>query len=64
MPGTAGVREDRHARSPRHRLVRQQRRDVEQLLEPFRPDHAGLAEERVDDRVAGCERPGMRGGGA
>ena len=44
--------------------MRQQRRHVEELLEPLGPDDAGLAEQRVDHGIAGGERSGVRGGGA
>ena len=55
----AGVREDRHSAASRHRLMRQQRRHVEQLLEPFGADDAGLPEEGIHDRVARGQRAGM-----
>ena len=63
-PRTTGVGENRDPGTPRHWLMRQQRRDVEQLLEPLGADDAGLTEQRIDDGVAGGQRAGMRGGRA
>ena len=62
--GTAGVRQDGDPRALGHRLMREQRGDVEQLFEPLGPDDAGLPEQRVDHRIARRERAGVRCGGA
>ena len=43
-------------------LAREQRRDVEQLLERVGADHAGLVEERVDGGLRAGERGGVRAG--
>ena len=48
----------------RLRLARQQRADVDQLLERGRADHAGLVEERVDGCVGAGERGRVRARGA
>ena len=58
--GTAGVGQDRDAPAARDRLVRQQGRDIEELFEGLRADHAGLPEERVDDGVALRQRARVR----
>ena len=50
----------RDAVAPRQRLRREERRDVEQLLERRGADHARLAEERVDGRVRARERRRVR----
>ena len=47
----ARVREDGDAPPPGTRLMSEQRRDVEQLLERLVAHHAGLAKQRVDDDV-------------
>ena len=52
-----------HARAGGQRLVRQQRRDVEELLQRVGSDDARLAKQRVDDRVARGQRAGVRRGG-
>ena len=51
-PGTAGVGQDADAPPCRDRLVREEHRHVEQLLERRRPDDACLAKEGVHDLVA------------
>ena len=56
----AGVREHGDAAPARERLRREQRRDVEQLLERVGADDAGLVEERVDGRVGAGERRCVR----
>ncbi len=43
-------------------LAREQRGDVDQLAEGRGPDHAGLAEERVDRGLGAGERRGVRAG--
>ena len=61
----AGVRDDRDAPTRGHGLVREQRRDVEHLLQRVGADHAVLKEEGVDGRVAGRQQgPRVRRGGA
>ena len=60
-PGTAGVGQDRDALAFRDGLMREERRDVEHLLERLGADDAGLLEKRVHDLVAAGQRPGMRG---
>ena len=50
-PRSAGVRQDRDAAPLRDGLVREERRDVEELLERRGANDAGLPEERVHDRV-------------
>ena len=50
-PWSAAVGDDRDARSFRQRLVDEQVRGLEQLLERVDPDHAGLTEQGVDDAV-------------
>ena len=54
-----GIGEDSDPSVPRHRLMREQRGDVEQLFEAIRPDHASLPEQRGDDRIARRQRPGV-----
>ncbi len=60
----AGIRHERDPPSARHRLRREQRRDVDQLVERPRADHARLAEERVDGHVRAGEGRGVRACGA
>jgi hypothetical protein len=50
-PEPTGVRDDRDAVALRRRLVREQRRDIEHLLERVGPDHARLPEQGVDRDV-------------
>ena len=50
--------------TPRLGLAREQRGDVDELLERCRADDAGLVEERVDRRLGACERRRVRAGGA
>ena len=60
----AGVRDDGDAPAARHRLGREQRRDVDQLVERARPDHARVREQRVGRSVGAGERRGVRARGA
>ena len=62
--GTASVREDRDAPPSWNRLIRQERRHVEHLLEPLGANDAGVTKKSVDDRVARCQRACMGAGGA
>ena len=62
--GASGVREDRDAPPSWNRLIRQERRHVEHLLEPLGANDAGVTKERVDDGVARRERAGVRARGA
>ena len=64
IPGPPALVRMATPRAARHRLVREQGRDVEQLLEPLGPDDAGLPEQGVDDGVARRQRAGVRGRGA
>ena len=59
-PEAAGVREDGDAPAARQRLRGEQHRDVDELLERLGPDHACLAEERVDRGVRARERGRVR----
>ena len=59
-PEAAGVRQHGDAPSARHRLRREQRRDVDELLQGARADDAGLMEERVDGRLRAGQRRGVR----
>ena len=63
-PEAARVREDRDPPALRLGLAREQRGDVDQLLQGPGPDHAGLAEERVDRGVRARERRRVRARGA
>ena len=60
MPSPPAFVSERDAAAARHRLRGEQRRDVDELVERLRPDHAGLAEERVDRGVRAGERSGVR----
>ncbi len=56
----AGVREDGHASPTGQRLIREQRRGVEQLFERVGADDARLPEEIADQRVARRQRSRVR----
>ncbi len=56
----ARVGHDRDAATGRERLVREDHRGREQLVEGVDPDHAGLTEQRVDRDVGRGERGGVR----
>ena len=58
--GPARVADDRDPPAGRHRLVREQHRGRQQLVERVDADHAGLPEERVDRDVGRRERGGVR----
>ena len=60
----AGVREDGDAVSRGRGQRREQHCGVEQLLQGRRAQHAGFAEERVDDGVGAGQGGGVRGRGA
>ncbi len=55
-PETTGVRDHGDAVPARGRLAREERGDVEQLGERLGPDHARLAEQRVDRGVGAGQR--------
>ena len=59
-----GVGEDPDAAALRERLVGQNARDVEQLLQRVGSDHARLMEESVDRHIAGRQAAGMGRGSA
>ena len=59
-PETTGVRQHGDAPSGRRRLGREERRDVDELLEGRRADDAGLAEQRRDGSVGARERRRVR----
>ena len=60
-PEPARVGHDRDAVAARQRLADEQRGEVEHLSQRVGPDHAGVAEQRVDVRVGGREQPaGLR----
>ncbi len=58
------VATDPHPGTARHRLVGDQHRDVEQLLDRVGADHSRLEEQRVHRHVGARERAGVRGRGA
>ena len=60
----ARVADDRDPAPGGQRLVREHHRGREQLVERVDPDHAGLAEQRVDRDVGRGERGGVRRRGA
>jgi hypothetical protein len=62
-PGPARVADDGDATPSGQGLGPEQQRHVEQLVQRVDPDHAGLAEQRVDRDVGTGHRRGMRGGG-
>ena len=57
---TTGVRQHRDAASVQLRLVGEQRRDVDQLLERGGANDAGLVEERIDCDLGAGQRCGVR----
>ena len=59
-PEAAGVRQHRDPAASRHRLCREQRSHVDELLERARADDARLVEERVDRGLRAGERGGVR----
>ena len=59
-PRSAGVRENRDPVSRGDRLIGEQERGVEQILDRVGPDDAALMEEGVDRDVRPCQRAGMR----
>ena len=60
MPETAGVRHDPHRAPVEPAAGREQRGDVDQLLERLRADDAGLAEQRIGGRIGAGERGRVR----
>ena len=59
-PGTARVADDRDAPTGGNRLVREQHRGGQELVERVDADHARLAEERVDRDIGRCQRRRVR----